>query len=122
MKSFLFLTLLGLVLAGCEHNPGWDGSKPSTAKGELAKETCKCVYEVMAEMSDLFDVDAILDKSEGSEKDREIALQMEEAISIKVDECECMEPVNDAAFNKGVELEELLNELDGHCSLGVFYN
>ncbi|HHG86638.1 MAG TPA: hypothetical protein ENJ82_17955 [Bacteroidetes bacterium] len=127
-KILLITIFCTFSLWACDTNPGWDGSQPAGAAEVLAKETCKCIYEVMAEMEDVFDIDLILDKMLEKNKgtteipDIDIALKMEAAISIKVDDCECMKPVNDAAFNRGVELEDLLNAVDKHCTLGVFYN
>lgn len=50
------------------------------------------------------------------------ALMLEEEISLKLDASDCMKPIENKAFNSGVDFEDWMEVLDKHCKLGIFYN
>ena len=139
-KSILVAALFATVaLTACNRNPGWDGHKSANPTEELAEETCACLYEVMSEMDDKFDMGEVMDKVEEfvnspefgyednkdakQEKYKDVVAAMDntEQINDRLEDCECMKPVDDAMFNKGLDYGEMSVVLDKHCKLGIFY-
>ncbi|MEM0998326.1 MAG: hypothetical protein AAGN35_14795 [Bacteroidota bacterium] len=139
--SILIAALLTtLFLTACHRNPGWDGYNSENNTEEMAEATCACLYEVMGEMPDKFDVVLVLNHIEafmarpdfnyeqtpaGEKKEfRDVARAFAEtdAINDRLETCECMQPIDDAMFNKGLDYEELASTLEKHCKLGVFYD
>jgi hypothetical protein len=134
----LVLFLLGcLFFAACDSNPAWVGPKGEGKADKLAAETCKCLYEMVGSEAG-WDRDAILEEvkkiRKGTKRNLQDAvlesenpavvkaLSGEEDFSMKMDECECMEPVQDLLLEQGVAFEEMMGRLDQHCLLGAFYN
>lgn len=134
-KTTLFLAGVAL-LSGCNGNPGWDGHKSEAKADLLAQDACKCIYEVMDADVD-FDMDNIIStmddykkhQSSGasgsiSEKFPDIATAMMKMLELtsKIDGSPCMGEVDEKALGQGVPIEDVLDALDAHCSLAVFYN
>jgi|JI10StandDraft_1071094.scaffolds.fasta_scaffold363861_2 hypothetical protein len=125
-----------LLLAACNSNPGWEGTKSGSKADALAEEACKCIYEVMDAESD-FNMGKVLGGleeykkfqaagSEGSisEKWPDIAIAMMKVVELteKIDGSPCMGEVDDKALAQGIPIEEMFDALDAHCSLAIFYN
>lgn len=142
MKRFRFLPLLLpviLLLAGCDSNPAWVGPSPKKGDkaGNLSAEACKCMYD-MAGKEEGWDRDKLMEAIKAirekapndfltaviSSDDPNIskAIEAEEDWSIKLDDCECMKPVQDGLLEQGVAFEEMMEILDKQCLLGAFYN
>jgi len=136
-RPYFLLLILALALTACDSNPAWDGPKPKSKADKLASETCKCVYEMMGtepgwKLDEIMTaVKAIRKKTKGDlqmavlESENPAigtALDGEEDFSIKLDDCECMKPVQDGLLEQGVAFEEMMSKLDMHCLLGAFYN
>jgi hypothetical protein len=137
LRHFIFLAATALVFTACNSNPAWDGPKPNGKVDKLAAETCSCVYDMMGAESG-WDLPAILEEIKSIRKkttgDLQAAvmasenpaitkaMQGEEDFSIKLDDCECMKPVQDGLLEQGVAFEEMMAKLDMHCLLGAFYN
>jgi hypothetical protein len=139
MKTFALLSLVALVtlLAGCNRNPAWDGSKTEDKADRLAAETCKCLYE-MAGQEPGWDLDGIMREIKSLRKaggrnlqnallksDNPViqkALAAEEDFSLKMDDCECMKPVQDGLLDQGVSFDAMMTRLNAHCLLGAFFN
>jgi hypothetical protein len=137
-KRFYFLLLMtSLLCAACDRNPAWDGSKPQDKADKLAEETCKCLYTMM-DAEPGWELDLIMEEVKAIRKSTKGDLQMavletenpavlkallgEEDFSLKMDDCECMEPVQDGLLEQGVAFETMMERLDKHCLLGAFYN
>lgn len=137
MKKYCALLVagMGLWVAGCNKNPGWEGKgEPENKAAKLAQEACACIYEVMDAEAD-YDVDAILGDMEAfkkhqasgglgsiEEKFPDIAkamLSME--LSDKIDGSPCMAEVDDKSLGQGVSIEEIERELQKSCTLAMFY-
>lgn len=140
MKHCYLLLLLptAFLVAACNRNPAWTSSTDASKKADvLAEETCKCVYEMMGQEPG-WNRDHILEavKEIRSTNPRDLhaavlesshpeimqALEDEEEFSLKLDDCECMEPVQDALLEQGVDFDAMMNSLDQNCLLGAFYN
>lgn len=137
LRSFIFLASIALLLTACDSNPAWDGPKPKSKAEKLAAETCKCVYQMVGEEQG-WDLEAIMEevkllreKTKGDLQQAVLesenaavvaALKGEEDFSMKMDDCECMKPVQDGLLEQGVAFEEMMSRLDMHCLLGAFYN
>lgn len=137
LRPFLFLPLLALLLTACNSNPAWSGPNPTAKADVLAAETCKCLYEMGGEEAS-WDLDAIMKEVKAIRKKTKGDLQMailetenpqvlkalmgEEDFSMKMDDCECMKPIQDGLLEQGVSFEEMMARLDLNCLLGAFYN
>lgn len=132
LRISILMTMLALVLASCDSNPGWDGHKSANALDEIAEEGCKCVYEVMAEFEE-FDASTVTDllkeyKAGGENskdekfKDIKMAYAAKPLILDRVDAAKCMKPVEDAIFNKGFEYDDVEEVFARHCSLSEFFS
>ena len=97
----------------------------------VAEQGCKCVYEVMSEM-DGFDTDAVLAtmedyvKSGGVSTDEKFAdllaaMAKKNEIMDRVDAAECMKPIEDGIFEKGLEYEDVQQAFARHCRLSAFF-
>jgi hypothetical protein len=137
-RPYIILLLLAcLLFAACDSNPAWVGSKPKEKADKLAAETCKCLYDMVGSEAG-WDRDAILEEvkkiRKGTKRNLQEAvlesenpavvkaLSGEESFSMKMDECECMEPVQDGLLEQGVSFEEMMGRVDVYCLLGAFYN
>lgn len=136
MRSQLLVPslLICLFLISCGGNPAWtrEGESEGAAL-QLAEKTCQCIYDVLDEIEDI-DVSAVIEEGD----DWALALQgktdhekiketmkifdMDPTLSEKVDESECMEPIEEEMFEKGITFEKMKAMLDQNCSLGMFYN
>lgn len=131
------MLVLLLMLSACDSNPAWDGHKPKEKAERLAAGTCKCLYEMAGkepgwELSKIMDeVEAIHKKVKGNIQMAVLgssnpaivkALEGEEDFSLKMDDCECMKPIQDGLLEQGVSFEAMMEQLDQHCLLGAFYN
>jgi hypothetical protein len=137
LRPLIFLPLLALLVTACDSNPAWDGPKPTAKADVLAADACKCLYQMIGEEPG-WDLDAIMEEVKAIRKKTKGDLQMavlssehpkviaaldgEEDFSIKMDDCECMQPVQDGLLEQGVAFEEMMARLDLHCLLGAFYN
>jgi hypothetical protein len=136
LRHFIGLACLALLFAACG-NPAWVGPKPTSKVDKLASETCTCVYDMMgAEPGWNRDaiLDAIKDLYKANKKnwhddvrnyenpDIQAAFVTEEDFSMKMDDCDCMKPVQDALLEQGVSFDDMMASLDIHCLLGAFYN
>lgn len=123
-------------MSACNSNPGWDGKAGEGKAAVLAESACKCLYEILDNESE-FDVDDVLadldefkahqaSGGEGSisEKWPEIAkaLIAAPALTDKIDGSPCMGEVDEKALEQGVPIEQVLDALDAHCALSIFYN
>lgn len=137
LRHLALLLTLAIAVTACDSNPAWDGPKPTDKTEKLAAETCKCLY-TMAGSEAGWDRDAIMDAVKAIRKKATGDLQMmvlssdnaaiqkalagEEDFSLKMDDCECMKPVQDGLLEQGVAFEDMMAKLDMHCLLGAFYN
>jgi hypothetical protein len=137
LRPLFFLFVLALLVSACDSNPAWDGPSPTGKADKLAAETCKCLYTMVGEEAG-WDRDAILEAVKAIRKKTKGDLQMEvlasedasiqkalsgeEDFSLKMDECDCMKPVQDGLLEQGVSFEEMMAKVDLHCLLGAFYN
>jgi hypothetical protein len=139
MKTFRFLLMVcvAVLFASCNDNPAWDGHKAASKAEAHAVQTCKCVYEMM-EKEPGYDLPKIMEEVKALKKivpnDLQNAVltaetpaimkanQNEAAFSEKMDDCECMKPVNDLLLEQGVDFHDVMEQLDLHCLLGAFYN
>ena len=142
MKRLRFLPLLLpviLLFAGCDSNPAWVGPSPKEGDkaGNIAAEACKCMYDMAGQEKDwdrtkLMEAIKAIRKNAPNEfltavissddPDISKAIQAEEEWSIKLDDCDCMKPVQDGLLEQGVAFEEMMEILDKQCLLGAFYN
>ncbi|MBL0015256.1 MAG: hypothetical protein IPP17_02165 [Bacteroidetes bacterium] len=139
MKKYAFFLLIAttLLLAGCDSNPAWVGPKPKEKADGLAAETCKCLYEMVGKepgwnLDELMEATKSIYKAHQTDLQAAIfesdnpavlkAMEGEEDFSMKMDDCECMKPVQDGLLEKGVAFEEMMERLDKKCLLGAFYN
>lgn len=139
IRHLLLLLPMAVLLVGCDSNPAWIGPSPKEGDkaGTLAAEACECMYD-MAGKEQGWDrtklVDAIKDirknvKGEfitavlsSDNPDIAKAIAAEEDWSMKLDDCECMKPVQDGLLEQGVAFEQMMEILDRQCLLGAFYN
>jgi hypothetical protein len=139
MKKFALLSIVAVVtlMAGCNRNPAWDGSRIVDKADRFAAETCTCLYK-MAGQEPGWNRDAIMREIKSLRKAGSRSLQsavlqsdnpeiqkaiaVEEDFSLKMDECECMKPVQDGLLDQGVSFDEMMTSLNTHCLLGAFYN
>jgi hypothetical protein len=139
MKKNAFFLLLAatLLLVGCDSNPAWVGSKPTEKVDGLAAETCKCLHEMIGKEPG-WNLDEIMEATKAIYKAKKPDLQAavfesdnpavlkamegEEDFSMKMDDCDCMKPVQDGLLEKGVAFEEMMERLDKKCLLAAFYN
>ncbi len=139
MKKYAFFTLMAatLFLAGCNSNPAWVGPDPKEKADGLAAETCKCLYEMVGKEPG-WNLDELMEAAKSAYKTNKDNLQAavfesdnpavlnamegEEDFSMKMDDCECMKPVQDGLLEKGVAFEEMMERVDKKCLLGAFYN
>ena len=139
MKKYTFFVLMAatLMLAGCNSNPAWVGPDPKEKADGLAAETCKCLYEMVGKEPG-WNLDELMEAAKSAYKANKDNLQAavfesdnpavlkamegEEDFSMKMDDCECMKPVQDGLLEKGVAFEEMMERLDKKCLLGAFYN
>jgi hypothetical protein len=137
LRHIILLLTLAITVTACDSNPAWVGPKPVDKSDKLAAETCKCLYTMMGEEPG-WDLEAILEAVKEIRKaspanTQEMVLASENAaiakamdgeedFSLKMDDCECMKPVQDGLLEQGVSFEEMMARLDMHCILGAFYN
>jgi hypothetical protein len=137
LRHIFLLLGLAILFSACESNPAWDGPKPSDNADKLAYEACGCTYEMLGKEAGI-DLSAVMKELKSIRKASKAnfqmavletespeliaALQNEGDFSIKMDDCECMKPVQDALLEKGVAFEEMMARLDMHCLLGALYN
>ncbi len=137
LRHLILLLLLGTLLTACDSNPAWDGPKPKSKAETLAAESCKCLHQMITTEPG-WDIEAIMTELKSLRKGHkgdlqaavfasqnaaiQAALKGEEDFSIKMDDCECMKPVQDGLLEQGVAFEEMMSKLDMHCLLGAFYN
>lgn len=137
MKSqFLLVAILfSLFLTSCGGNPAWtregDSDDPAI---QLAEEACQCIYDVLDDEEGISASQVVEEANDwamtlqGKQVDPEKIeetmklLDMEKTLTEKVDESECMEPVEEALFEKGIPFEKLMEMIDQNCTLGLFYN
>lgn len=135
--SILILAVCSLgtvLLSSCNSNPAWTGPSEGDALTELARQSCACVYEVLDTQTDL-DPDKIIaqvpdwkaavggspiEKNKVDEVMK--ALEMESELADKIDNSSCMRALEEEIFNKGIDFEDLMEKLDGNCTLGLLYN
>lgn len=136
-RPYILILFACMFFAACNSNPAWEGPNPKEKADKLAAETCKCLYAMMGEETG-WDLDQIMEETEKIKRSTQRnlqdavlesenpavlkALSGEEDFSIKMDDCDCMEPVQDGLLEQGVPFEEMMERLDRHCLLGAFYN
>jgi len=124
-----------LLFSACSGNPAWKGPDDSQEAGiQLAEQACDCIYEVLDEQTEVSASGVVEESADWKralkgetvdpEKLTEISklLEMEETLSQKVDQSSCMDEVDTELMNKGIAFEALMDLIDQHCILGMFYN
>ena len=135
-KHLLALAFAILIsLSGCGGNPAWNGPEDSEDKlTKAAEQTCECIYETIdrEEAHDVGDVIEQLAKWEKALAGEQVpANEVEEVtklmarvppIAETVDNGTCMQAVEEDLFNKGLDFDDMLDILDKHCVLAMFYD
>ncbi len=136
MKSHFLVPgfLYCLFLISCGGNPAWtrDGESEDAAI-QLAEKTCQCIYDVLDAQENI-SASGVVDEAadwalalQGNTDEEKIVetmkiFDMNPTLSVLVDESECMEPIEEEMFEKGITFEKMKAMLDQNCSLGMFYN
>lgn len=130
----LALPLL-LLLSACGGNPAWSGPEESDLKViAAAEQACQCIYEAIeldedadpgTVLGQLSDYERALKGEDVAPEDYEAVnrlLGRKAALASTVDNGTCMQAVEDDIFNKGLDFEDMLDALDEHCALSIFYD
>lgn len=132
--SALAFTLM-IFLSGCGGNPAWNGPEDSEDKLTAAAEnTCACIYETI-DREEAHDVGDLIEQLAAWEKAlkgesvpaNEVAevtklMERNPAIAETIDNGTCMQAVEEELFNKGLDFDDMLDILDKHCVLAMFYD